>query len=146
MTGINGRELAKRAQQIRPHLKVVYMTGYSRNALFTRGTSIRDSIYWRSLSLNPSWPCDSKKCSIARPQSRDRSRYSKASAQPYTECIARRGIWLDPELLAELEYRTKSAECKVRHSFFNSLREVRDGRARLNIECDRAPRNSRLRR
>src|SRR5207244_13042907 len=34
--------------------------------------------------------------------------------QPYTKRIAHRGIWVEPELLAEIEYRAKSAEGKVR--------------------------------
>jgi bifunctional non-homologous end joining protein LigD len=29
----------------------------------------------------------------------------------------------EPELLAEIEYRAKSAEAKVRHPFFKGLRE-----------------------
>jgi bifunctional non-homologous end joining protein LigD len=29
------------------------------------------------------------------------------------------GIWVEPELLAEIEYRAKSAEGKVRHPFLN---------------------------
>lgn len=37
MPGINGRELARRAQQIRPDLKVLFMTGYSRNAVVHQG-------------------------------------------------------------------------------------------------------------
>ena len=43
--------------------------------------------------------------------------------QPYTKRIAHKGIWVEPELLAEIEYRTKSAEGKVRHPFFKGLRE-----------------------
>ena len=35
--------------------------------------------------------------------------------QPYTKRIAHKGIWVEPELLAEIEYRAKSAEGKVRH-------------------------------
>jgi ATP-dependent DNA ligase len=34
-----------------------------------------------------------------------------------------RGIWVEPKLLAEIEYRAKSAEGKVRHPFFRGLRE-----------------------
>ena len=37
MPGINGRELGKRALHIRPGLKVLYMTGYSRNAVVHQG-------------------------------------------------------------------------------------------------------------
>ena len=33
MPGMNGRELGKEATQLRPRLKVLYMTGYSRNAV-----------------------------------------------------------------------------------------------------------------
>jgi bifunctional non-homologous end joining protein LigD len=43
--------------------------------------------------------------------------------QPYGKRIAHRGIWVEPELLAEIEYRAKSAEGKVRHPFFKGLRE-----------------------
>ena len=37
--------------------------------------------------------------------------------------VAHRGIWVEPRLLAEIEYRAKSAEGKVRHPFFRGLRE-----------------------
>ena len=43
--------------------------------------------------------------------------------QPYTKRIAHKGIWVQPELLAEIEYRAKSAEGKVRHPFYKGLRE-----------------------
>ncbi len=37
MPGINGRELGRRAQAMRPGLPVLYMTGYSRNAIVHQG-------------------------------------------------------------------------------------------------------------
>jgi PAS domain S-box-containing protein len=37
MPGASGRELGRRAQQLRPSLKVLYMTGYSRNAVVHQG-------------------------------------------------------------------------------------------------------------
>jgi bifunctional non-homologous end joining protein LigD len=43
--------------------------------------------------------------------------------QPYAKKIAHRGIWVEPSLLAEIEYRAKSAVGKVRHPFFKGLRE-----------------------
>jgi len=43
--------------------------------------------------------------------------------QPYSKRIAHQGIWVEPELLAEIEYRAKSAEGKVRHPFFKGVRE-----------------------
>ena len=43
--------------------------------------------------------------------------------QPFNKRIAHRGIWVEPKLLAEIEYRAKSAEGKVRHPFFKGLRE-----------------------
>ena len=43
--------------------------------------------------------------------------------QPYTRNIAHKAIWVEPALLAEIEYRAKSAEGKVRHPFFKGLRE-----------------------
>jgi bifunctional non-homologous end joining protein LigD len=43
--------------------------------------------------------------------------------QPYSKRIAHRGVWVEPKLLAETEYRAKSAEGKVRHPFFKGLRE-----------------------
>jgi bifunctional non-homologous end joining protein LigD len=44
-------------------------------------------------------------------------------AQPYTKKIAHRATWVEPTLLAEIEYRAKSAEGKVRHPVFKGLRE-----------------------
>ena len=35
--------------------------------------------------------------------------------QPYAKRIAHKGIWVEPKLLAEIEYRAKSAEGKLRH-------------------------------
>jgi bifunctional non-homologous end joining protein LigD len=43
--------------------------------------------------------------------------------QPYAKKIAHRGIWVEPSLLAEIEYRAKSAEGKVRHPIFKGIRE-----------------------
>jgi bifunctional non-homologous end joining protein LigD len=43
--------------------------------------------------------------------------------QPYGKRIEHRGIWVEPSLLAEIEYRAKSAEGKVRHPVFKGLRE-----------------------
>ena len=43
--------------------------------------------------------------------------------QPYAKRIAHKGIWVEPKLLAEVEYRGKSAEGKVRHPFYKGLRE-----------------------
>jgi bifunctional non-homologous end joining protein LigD len=43
--------------------------------------------------------------------------------QPYAKRIAHKGIWVEPKLLAEIEYRAKSAEGKVRHPYFKGLRE-----------------------
>jgi CheY-like chemotaxis protein len=37
MPGLNGRELGKRAQAMRPGLPVLYMTGYSRNTIVHQG-------------------------------------------------------------------------------------------------------------
>jgi bifunctional non-homologous end joining protein LigD len=45
------------------------------------------------------------------------------ATQPYSKKIAHRGTWVEPSLLAEIEYRAKSAEGKVRHPFFKGVRE-----------------------
>ena len=37
MPGQNGRDLVKAAQGLRPDLRVIYMTGYSRNAVVHQG-------------------------------------------------------------------------------------------------------------
>jgi bifunctional non-homologous end joining protein LigD len=42
---------------------------------------------------------------------------------PYAKKITHKGIWVEPSLLAEIEYRAKSAEGKVRHPVFKGLRE-----------------------
>jgi bifunctional non-homologous end joining protein LigD len=43
--------------------------------------------------------------------------------QPYSKRIPHKAIWVEPQLLAEIEYRAKSAEGKVRHPFFKGLRD-----------------------
>ena len=43
--------------------------------------------------------------------------------QPYARRIAHRAIWVEPSLLAEIKYRAKSAEGKLRHPFFKGVRE-----------------------
>jgi bifunctional non-homologous end joining protein LigD len=43
--------------------------------------------------------------------------------QPSAKKIAHRGVWVEPSVLAEIEYRAKSAEGKVRHPFFKGIRE-----------------------
>ncbi|MGY3445511.1 non-homologous end-joining DNA ligase [Bradyrhizobium sp. USDA 4473] len=43
--------------------------------------------------------------------------------QPYSKRIRHKGIWVEPKILAEIEYRAKSAEGKVRHPFFRGVRE-----------------------
>jgi bifunctional non-homologous end joining protein LigD len=43
--------------------------------------------------------------------------------QPYAKKIAHRGVWVEPSLQAEIEYRAKSAAGKVRHPFFKGIRE-----------------------
>jgi ATP-dependent DNA ligase len=45
------------------------------------------------------------------------------NSQPYARKIAHKAIWVEPELLAEIEYRAKSAEGKLRHPFFKGIRE-----------------------
>jgi bifunctional non-homologous end joining protein LigD len=44
-------------------------------------------------------------------------------SQPYSKRSAHRGIWVEPKLLVEIEYRAKSAEGKVRHPVYKGLRE-----------------------
>jgi hypothetical protein len=41
----------------------------------------------------------------------------------FAQGIGHNGIWVEPKLLAEIEYRAKSAEGKVRHPFFKGLRD-----------------------
>lgn len=43
--------------------------------------------------------------------------------RPYARKIAHTAIWVEPQLLAEIEYRAKSAEGKLRHPFFKGVRE-----------------------
>ena len=58
-----------------------------------------------------------------RRRSRVSNRAPNDKTQPYAKRIAHKGIWVEPKLLAEVEYRAKSAEGQVRHPFFKGLRE-----------------------
>jgi hypothetical protein len=50
--------------------------------------------------------------------------------QPYSKRIAHKGIWVEPELLAEIEYRAKSAEGKEGIRFSSDCGRTFDGCAR----------------
>jgi bifunctional non-homologous end joining protein LigD len=52
-----------------------------------------------------------------------RGNISELAATTYAKRSAHKGVWVEPKLLAEIEYRAKSAEGKVRHPFFKGLRE-----------------------
>jgi bifunctional non-homologous end joining protein LigD len=43
--------------------------------------------------------------------------------QAFAKRVAHKGFWVEPKLLAEIEYDAKSAEGKVRHPFFRGIRE-----------------------
>jgi bifunctional non-homologous end joining protein LigD len=51
-------------------------------------------------------------------------------AQPYTKKIAHRATWVEPTLLAEVEYRAKSAEGEVRHPVFKVCGRICNGSKR----------------
>jgi bifunctional non-homologous end joining protein LigD len=54
---------------------------------------------------------------------RDRLTPLIRKTQPFTKRVPHRAVWVEPELLAEIEYRAKSAEGKVRHPVYKGLRE-----------------------
>ncbi len=43
--------------------------------------------------------------------------------QPFSKQIAHKALWVEPEVMAEIEYRAKSAAGKVRHPFFKGIRD-----------------------
>ena len=49
--------------------------------------------------------------------------FLRRKTQAFAKQVAHKGIWVEPKLLAEIKYRAKSAEGKVRHPFFRGLRE-----------------------
>jgi bifunctional non-homologous end joining protein LigD len=54
--------------------------------------------------------------------------------QAFAKRVAHKGIWVEPKLLAEIEYRAKSAEGKVRHPFFRAFaRTCRSSRNRSSL-------------
>ena len=54
--------------------------------------------------------------------------------QAFKKRVAHKGIWVEPKLLAEIEYRAKSAEGKVRHPFFRAFpRTCRSSRNRSSL-------------
>jgi ATP-dependent DNA ligase len=59
----------------------------------------------------------------SRPRSSESSGAARNENAAYAKRIAHKGVWVEPKLLAEIEYRAKSAQGKVRHPLFNGLRE-----------------------
>jgi bifunctional non-homologous end joining protein LigD len=49
--------------------------------------------------------------------------------QAFVKRVAHKGIWVEPKLFAEIEYRAKSAEGKVRHPFFLGCGRTCDARS-----------------
>ncbi|XIA63248.1 response regulator [Bradyrhizobium sp. TZ2] len=88
MPGINGRELGRRAQQIRPRLRILYMTGYSRNAVVHQGRLDGGSSCERSLFLRPNSLCVCEKYWTGRAQG-DQQPTSKAPAISAPQCLSR---------------------------------------------------------
>jgi CheY-like chemotaxis protein len=56
LPGMNGRQLANVLQAKKPLLKVLYVTGYSRNAIVHQAGSIRVSLCFRSPLRKSLWP------------------------------------------------------------------------------------------
>lgn len=54
---------------------------------------------------------------------RDHRRRGRGAGTEWFDGLSHVAEWVEPELLAEIEYRAKSAEGKVRHPFFKGLRE-----------------------
>jgi bifunctional non-homologous end joining protein LigD len=72
---------------------------------------LRGVIWWRFSVKKPSRSASGRLEPLVR------------KTQAFAKRIAHKGIWVEPKLLAEIEYRAKSAEGKVRHPFFKGLRE-----------------------
>ena len=63
---------------------------------------------------------------LTRHPAKDRQKRLKPlirKTQRYAKKITHCGVWVEPSLLAEIEYRAKSAEGKLRHPFFKGIRE-----------------------
>jgi hypothetical protein len=111
-------------------LRVKHQTtsGYNANASKTIGVPVA-KLYkaWSDPKMRDKWLVGAKKMVVrkATPNKSLRKRLKPLirKAQPYTKRIAHKGIWIEPELLVEIEYRAKSAEGKVRHPFFKGIRE-----------------------
>lgn len=106
-----------------PRLLIVEFFGITPPAAATIGSKRRVSSVSRSRS--PASPSTAKNgtASISAADLRKRLTPLIRKSQPYSKRIAHRGIWVEPKLLAEIEYRAKSEEGKVRHPFFLGLRE-----------------------
>jgi hypothetical protein len=57
--------------------------------------------------------------------------------QPYAKRIGHKSIWVEPKLLAEIEYRAKSAEGKVRHPLSRRAGGSLDGHLRSLVAVGR---------
>ena len=103
------------------------MTGpiVSRRSRTRPGTSaqVPRSSTARSWSRPPTAPPTSRTQGQVDQDRHGRVRPALSQRLRSAEAAPDRARWVEPELRAEIEYRAKSAEGKVRHPFFKGLRE-----------------------
>lgn len=65
---MNGAELARQAQQVRPRLKVLYTSGYTDDALTRQGRGPQAWNFSQSPTVDTTWLRDCASCSKASPR------------------------------------------------------------------------------
>ena len=144
MPGITGRELADRAKADWPGLRVLYTTGFTRNAVVHNGVLDPGTNFLTNLSASTNSPAWSAKCSISRPDAAPswplfahRVRRLRAAAPPR---LPRPPV--PPPPRAAAHPTAEVAECISASRPMKTPRTKRSGRSRYHFDSGEAARSS----
>jgi ATP-dependent DNA ligase len=98
---------------------LLYLNGYDlrRLPLIERKPHLKKIVDGTDIQYSESFEVEGREMFATAKDLQTRLKPLIRKTQPYTKGITHRGIWVEPKLRAEIEYRPKSAEGNVRYPF-----------------------------